>query len=145
MLFLKLSCNTVTKTARTRDGIPARVPWPNDPLVDEGIWLLQLEASREQPGMQGEDLRLASSTGLKDQGEKGILIRVPDDKKEKALLLRKETKLLTGLEVVLGLPRRLRPRLRDGQAGGKLGGSQGPGQVPANLPSVPPLLQPRSL
>lgn len=73
------------------------------------------------------------------------MIRVPDDKKEKALLLRKETKLLTGLEVVLGLPRRLRPQLRDGQAGEKLGGSQGPGQVPANLPNMPPLLQPHSL
>lgn len=87
-------------------------------LGDEGIWLLQLEASQEQPGMREEDLRLASPTGLKDQREKGILIRVPDDKKEKALLLRIETNLLTGLEEAMGLPRRLRPRLRDGQAGG---------------------------
>lgn len=74
-----------------------------------------------------------SLTGLEDQGEKGIVIRVPDVKKEKALLLCKETKLLTGLEVALGLPRRLRPGLRDAQAGGKLGGSQGPARC---LPSA---------
>lgn len=83
--------------------------------------------------------------GLKDQGEKDILIRVPDDRKEKALLLCKETNLMTGLKVALGLPGRLRPRLRDGQAGGKLGGSQEWGQRPASLLSMPQLLQPPQL
>lgn len=73
------------------------------------------------------------------------MIRVPDDRKEKALLLRKETNLMTRLEVALGLPGRLRPRLSDGQAGGKLGGSQERGQGPASLMITPQLLQPPQL
>lgn len=46
-----------------------------------------LETSKEKPRILGEDLRLALLTGLKDQGKEGIFIRIPDCRKQKALLL----------------------------------------------------------